>query len=59
MNTKTHQGYHEALVDVVRLLQGFPLALRLLRHLAASEVDKVDLAMPGADRRIENGDGDT
>ena len=43
----TYRGYHEALVDVVRLLQGFPLALRLLRHLAARKVDKVDLAMPG------------
>ena len=47
VNSTTRRGYHEALVDVVRLLQSFPLALRLLCHLAARKVDKVDLAMPG------------
>ena len=47
INTTTHRCYHEALVDVVCLLQGFPLALCLLCHLAAGKVDKVDLAVPG------------
>ena len=47
INTTTHWCYHEALVDVVCLLQGFPLALCLLCHLAAGKVDKVDLAVPG------------
>ena len=36
-------NYHQALVDVVRLLQGLALALRLLGHLTAGEVDEVDL----------------
>ncbi len=34
---------HEALVDVVGLLQGLPLAPRLLGHLTARQVHKVDL----------------
>jgi hypothetical protein len=37
---------HETLVDVVGLLQGFPLAARLLGHLAARQVNKVDLPVP-------------
>ena len=36
-------NYHQALVDVVRLLQGLAFALRLLGHLTAGEVDEVDL----------------
>ncbi len=36
---------HETLVDVVGLLQGLPLAARLLGHLTAGQVNKVDLAM--------------
>ena len=36
-------NYHQALVDVVGLLQGLALALRLLGHLTAGEVDEVDL----------------
>ena len=36
-------NYHQALVDVVRLLQGLALALRLLGHLTSGQVDKVDL----------------
>ena len=36
-------NYHQALVDVVRLLQGLAFALRLLGHLTAREVDEVDL----------------
>jgi hypothetical protein len=38
---------HETLVDVVGLLQGLPLAARLLGHLAAGQVNKVDLPVPG------------
>ncbi len=37
---------HETLVDVVGLLQGLPLAARLLGHLAAGQVNKVDLPVP-------------
>ncbi len=37
---------HETLVDVVGLLQGLPLAACLLRHLAAGQVNKVDLPVP-------------
>ena len=36
-------NYHQALVDVVGLLQGLALALCLLGHLTAGEVDEVDL----------------
>ena len=39
-------NYHQALVDVVRLLQGLALALCLLGHLTAGEVDEVDLPVP-------------
>ena len=38
-------NYHQALVDVVGLLQGLALALRLLGHLSAGEVDEVDFPM--------------
>ena len=36
-------NYHQALVDVVCFLQGLALALCLLGHLTAGEVDEVDL----------------
>jgi hypothetical protein len=36
---------HETLVDVVGLLQGLALAARLLGHLAAGQVNKVDFAV--------------
>ena len=38
---------HEALVDVIGLLQCLALTLGLLGHLAPSQVHEVDLAMPG------------
>ena len=38
---------HEALVDVIGLLQGFALAPGLLGHLGSGQIDKVDLAVAG------------
>ena len=38
-------NYHQALVDVVGLLQGLALPLRLLGHLTSGEVDEVYLPM--------------
>ena len=38
---------HEALVDVVGLLQRLAFALGLLGHLTPGQVHKVDLAVPG------------
>lgn len=37
--------HHEALVDVVGLFERLALTVRLLGHLAAGQVDKVDLAV--------------
>ncbi len=39
--------HHEALVDVVGLLQRLPFAARLLGHLRPRQVHKVDLPVPG------------
>ena len=38
---------HEALVDVIGLLQGLALAPGLLGHLGSGQIDKVDLAVAG------------
>lgn len=37
--------HHEALVNVVRLLQRLALAVRLLCHLTARQIDEIDLAL--------------
>lgn len=37
---------HEALVDVIGFFERLALAVSLLGHLAAGQVDEIDLAVP-------------
>ena len=44
---------HEALVDIVGLLEGLPLTFGLLGHLAPGEVHEVDLAVSGDEDSLD------
>lgn len=44
--------HHQALVDVVRLLQRFAFAVRLLCHLTAGQIHEIDLALFGDEHAI-------